>query len=189
MMTSVAQRAVWAVTLACACAVALRAQATSEPVADPAAYAVYGAMVEPPTGAKANLPVLRLETVTPPASCPALEAAVAPAWKAAARAFVAANGAPRPLLRERVAALPFVPATPAEIDRAVAAGWDRFRTAYKGAGGFVSVSAVGFDPGLTRAIVWVSYACGPKCGSREFRRFVKKGQAWREESSPHGLGC
>ena len=71
----------------------------------------------------------------------------------------------------------------------VASGWNTFRSTYKGAGGYVSVSAVGFDPAQTRAIVWVTYTCGPSCGSREFRFYAKSGTQWREEPSPHAATC
>lgn len=157
-------------------------------VDDEASYSVYATLVEAPKGSKPTAPVLRLETVLPPPSCKGLET-IAPTWKAAAQAFAAANPGPRPLVRERVSGLPFIPVPPAEIDQAVARGWDAFRATYKGAGGYVGVSAVGFDPAMTRAIVWVTYACGPSCGSREFRFYSKQGRAWREEPSPHAAAC
>lgn len=159
------------------------------PVSDAVSYGVYETLVErPKAGAKPNAPVLRLETVTPPPACRALDG-VAPVWKAAAQAFAAANPGPRPLVREQVNRLSFIPVTPAEIDKAVASGWERFRAAYAGAGGYVGVSAVGFDPAQSRAIVWVTYTCGPSCGSREFRFYAKNGRQWREEATPHGVSC
>lgn len=158
------------------------------PVDDAASYLLYATLVDAAAGGAPNAPVLQLETVVPPASCTSLDR-VADAWKPAAKAFATANPGPRPLVREQVSRLPFIPVASADIRKAVASGWDSFRATYKGAGGYVGVSAAGLDPGQTRAILWVTYTCGPSCGSREFRFFTKAGSSWREEPTTHAAAC
>ncbi len=160
----------------------------ASPVDDAASYRLYATLVDATAGGAPNAPVLQLETVVPPASCKALDD-VAEAWKPAAKAFATANPGPRPLVREQVSRLPFIPVAPADIRKAVGSGWDVFRATYKGAGGYVGVSAAGFDPQQTRAILWVTYTCGASCGSREFRFFTKAGTRWREEPTTHAAAC
>lgn len=62
------------------------------------------------------------------------------------------------------------------------AGWEGFYERYPSAGGFYSFSAIGFNHRRTRAIVWMSYACGELCGTGTYHFFEKTSDTWREVS-------
>src|SRR5262249_24306901 len=58
-------------------------------------------------------------------------------------------------------------------------GWGRFYTRYPASGGYIEVSAVGFDEGRTRAMVYVAHHCGGLCGGGT-HHFVEKVEGrWR----------
>lgn len=44
------------------------------------------------------------------------------------------------------------------------ASWTAFKEAHGGASGFVWFSPIGFDSGRDRALVYVDWQCGPRCG-------------------------
>lgn len=54
---------------------------------------------------------------------------------------------------------------PREEEDAEADGWEGFRTAFPDASGVYGFSLVGFNSTLNEALVWVTYSCGPLCGS------------------------
>jgi hypothetical protein len=59
-------------------------------------------------------------------------------------------------------------------------GWDAFYKRYPGSGGFLIMSAVGFNKDKTRAIVYTGGSCGLLCGSWSFHLVEKVDGKWKE---------
>src|SRR5208283_20017 len=59
-------------------------------------------------------------------------------------------------------------------------GWDGFYKRHPSSGGFVIMSAVGFNKEKTRAIVYTGSDCGPLCGWWSFHLLEKVGGKWQE---------
>ena len=57
-------------------------------------------------------------------------------------------------------------------------GWRRFYERYSGSGGYVVLSAVGFNKDKTRAVVYSGAGCGPLCGAWSFHLFKKVNGKW-----------
>lgn len=64
--------------------------------------------------------------------------------------------------------------------------WDGFRERYPDAGGYLSMSAVGFNKERTRAIVYSGVSCGSLCGDWSFHLLEKIDGGWKEVS---GVNC
>ena len=54
---------------------------------------------------------------------------------------------------------------------------------------YIQVSAVGFDEPKTRALVYVQYRCGIKCGGGRYYFLQKVDGSWREARVPGGNTC
>lgn len=59
-------------------------------------------------------------------------------------------------------------------------GWKQLRLKYPDHPFYQAVSAVGFDPHHSVAIVYSEVRCGPKCGTGEFRYFLRRRGRWSE---------
>jgi hypothetical protein len=59
-------------------------------------------------------------------------------------------------------------------------GWDAFHKRYPGSGGFLIMSAVGFNKDKTRAIVYTGASCGSLCGSWSFHLLEKVDGSWKQ---------
>lgn len=59
-------------------------------------------------------------------------------------------------------------------------GWDGFYERYPGSGGYVTLSAVGFNKDQTQAIVYAGSTCGNLCGRWSFHLLEKVGGKWQE---------
>lgn len=57
-------------------------------------------------------------------------------------------------------------------------GWETFYRLYPGSSGYLTLSAVGFNPEKTVAVVYMGHFCGPLCGSGWFRILEKKDGGW-----------
>jgi hypothetical protein len=57
-------------------------------------------------------------------------------------------------------------------------GWKGFYKRYPGSGGFMIMSAVGFNKAKTRAIVYTGSSCGGLCGLWRFHLLEKKDSKW-----------
>jgi hypothetical protein len=65
-------------------------------------------------------------------------------------------------------------------------GWDSFYKRYPDSGGYIIMSAVGFNKEKTRAIVYTGSSCGDLCGSWSFHLLEKIDGNWKEVP---GVSC
>ena len=57
-------------------------------------------------------------------------------------------------------------------------GWDIFKQTYPGSFGYITFSAIGFNPAMDRALVYVTRGCGLLCGSGHLVVLIKHGGVW-----------
>jgi hypothetical protein len=57
-------------------------------------------------------------------------------------------------------------------------GWDGFYQRYPDSGGWIELSAVGFNANKTVAVVYMGHHCGPLCGGGGFHVLEKKDGQW-----------
>ncbi|MBO0724516.1 MAG: hypothetical protein J2P52_02865 [Blastocatellia bacterium] len=57
-------------------------------------------------------------------------------------------------------------------------GWERFHTQYPDSGGWIELSAVGFNADKTVAVVYAGHHCGGLCGGGGFHILQKKDGKW-----------
>jgi hypothetical protein len=69
---------------------------------------------------------------------------------------------------------------------AIRDGWEGFRQTFPDSGGYVILSAVGFNSEKTIALVYVDYRCGGLCGSSRYYILEKRDGRW-VRSTPKGL--
>jgi len=65
-------------------------------------------------------------------------------------------------------------------------GWTDFYNEHPGSGGFITLSAVGFNKAKTLAVVHAESSCGGLCGSWRFHLLEKIDGKWRESN---GVTC
>jgi hypothetical protein len=58
------------------------------------------------------------------------------------------------------------------------AGWEGFYQQYKHSGGWIELSAVGFNNDKTVAVVYMGHHCGPLCGGGGFHVLERKAGKW-----------
>ena len=58
------------------------------------------------------------------------------------------------------------------------AGWEGFSQRYSDSGGWIELSAVGFNPNKTVAVVYMGHHCGMLCGGGGFHVLEKKDGKW-----------
>ena len=58
--------------------------------------------------------------------------------------------------------------------------WEGFYRRYPDSGGYIVMSAVGFNKEETRAMVYMGSSCGGLCGSWRFHLFEKVQRKWKE---------
>lgn len=61
--------------------------------------------------------------------------------------------------------------------------WDRFHLSRPNSRGMWELSAVGFNPERTKAVVYAGYWCGPVCGNGDYYLFEKKQEKWSRMSA------
>ena len=163
-------------------------------VQDPEAYRVYEAVFRRERAVRAprvSRIVVRAETVRNDA-CGVSGPAIEGEWKPVVESFRRENATPRALLPGFPLQPPYVLVTSVELEslagkpRASDEWWKAFYDAYPDSGGYFQVSAVGFDQGRTRAMVYVAHACGSLCGSGQHHLLEQVDGAWRE-ALPEGL--
>jgi hypothetical protein len=59
-------------------------------------------------------------------------------------------------------------------------GWDRYHDQYPRSGGYIFMSAVGFNKNKTLAIVYTGSICGGLCGRAQFHLLEKTQGHWKE---------
>jgi hypothetical protein len=67
--------------------------------------------------------------------------------------------------------------------------WTEFHLKYPESGGYVQLSAVGFNDAKTRAIVYAAQSCGPECARGSHHVLEKVDGAWREANVPEMIQC
>jgi hypothetical protein len=176
------------------------------PVTDPEAYAVYASLLPSEwtvrTG-KATRLVIERETATYNKCLPsggAMEREWAPilesyrkenatvgqvladqplgiAYDVVARDEINAIfvGAARPTIEPMRPGMKLPPARPGSPD-----GWQSFYDRFPDSAGYMQFSAVGFDAGKTRALVYIAHHCGNLCGGGAHHLLQKVDGAWIE---------
>jgi hypothetical protein len=156
--------------------------AAQAPITDSDAYAVYAALLPnewPIRVAKATRPVLRRETVTN-WTCMASGTVLQTDWKPVVDSFRRENATPRVLLPGFLLDPPYMLVSSADIKSALPSfDWRPFYRLYPDSGGYMEVSAVGFDEGKTRAMVYVAHHCGGLCGGGSHHFLEKRDGRWR----------
>lgn len=74
----------------------------------------------------------------------------------------------------------------AKTDPPLEGGWRAFYERYPSSGGYVVLSAVGFNRDKTRAVVYSGASCGSLCGAWSFHLFKKVNGKWTETP---GITC
>lgn len=92
------------------------------------------------------------------------------------------NRTPRSLSRNFSVQVPYDLVPGKEIgsffeDRTVD-GWKRFYSHYPNSGGYIQFSAVGFNEGQTKALVYVAVHCGWLCGHGSYVFLEKRNGTW-----------
>ena len=154
------------------------------PSDDPEAYAVYSALLRHvwhPAQADANRYVIASQTaVWPTAPLPSESAirALGGVWLG----YLRLNGHVWPLKRLFTLELPYelVPGKDLALAIGGAAGEQSgsFDRRYPGAGGFIQLSAVGFNASKTKAIVQMTWICGWACGGGDTFVLDKENGRW-----------
>lgn len=67
--------------------------------------------------------------------------------------------------------------------------WTAFHAKYPDSGGFLKVSAVGFDPARRRAMVYIAHSCGALCGGGRSQLLEKIDGTWRQARIPGVTDC
>jgi hypothetical protein len=129
-------------------------------IVDPEAYAIYAWLLAPTQIARAGGVLLLQRETTLDGLCNVEQSSTDPAWKAALDDFREANARPRllPQMLSQSTPYRFIARSEIEADDARLAlkypgRWQRRPESIE----FVAVSAVGFNPGRTKALVYVRH--------------------------------
>jgi hypothetical protein len=163
-------------------------------IADPEAYAVYASLIPdqaPVAGAKAKRLVIQRETVTNN-ECTLSGAALETDWKPVVDDFKIQNAHVRFLLPDRDLRYPYLVVPRRDIMSLftkTGGNWPEFYRRYPDSGGYIEVSAVGFDRAKTRAMVYMAHHCGGLCGGGTHHLLEKVEGAWRPANVPGISAC
>jgi hypothetical protein len=93
--------------------------------------------------------------------------------------YVRANAKPS-LLQPRIkAGVPYRLIIADELRSTIqTSGWEGFYQRYPDSGGWMELSAVGFNVNKTVAVVYMGHHCGPLCGGGRFHVLEKKDGKW-----------
>jgi hypothetical protein len=184
-----------AVTLAWSgCSV--RAQdAPLKPLDDPEAYTVYASLLPnewPVRTANAETLVFEQETGTRRDCMPSgkpLEAE----WRPVVDDFRAENASVRMVRPGFALGRPYIVVPKADIEARLRENprdpWPAFYMRYPDSGGFMVVSAVGFNASKDRAMVYMSHECNLLCGGGRYHLLEKVDGAWRAANLPTVWNC
>ena len=163
---------------------------TLRPVADPEAYAVYSSLLPQEwlvRTAHAKVLVFQSETATYNGCLPTGKSLLARDWQQVLGNYALENTEPRLLVPGKSLLIPYVVVPREQIEAAFqkpaandnSFGWARFHQQYPESHGYMQLSAVGFNPSKTRALVYVSHHCGGLCGGGTHHLLEKVNGAWR----------
>jgi hypothetical protein len=167
-------------------------------VEDPEAYAVYASLLSNEWTvrvAHAKTLVFQEETGTNwrclPSGKPLEED-----WRALVDSLRSENAKPRRLRAGFPLGTPYLVVPSADITASfhdvpndLNFGWGGFYKRYPDSGGFMVVSAVGFDVSRKRAMVYMAHSCGSLCGGGTHHLLEKVDGAWREARLPGVSNC
>ena len=154
------------------------------PITDPEAYKIYASLL-PQIGRDigAKTLVLQRETETYPRCMPS-GGPLETEWRSVIDNYQRENSAVRFVLPEQPLQIQYAVIPSARIQASfndgVARGWEEFYRQYPDSGGSVQVSAVGFNALKTRALVYIGYHCGGRCGAGSHHLLEKIDGTWRE---------
>jgi hypothetical protein len=162
---------------------------------DPEAYAVYASLLPNEwalSRARAKRLVFQKET-SAGRGCFPTGAPLQDDWKPVADNFRSENASQRALREGFALGVPYVVVPSAEI-RALFAdlrddGWGRFYQRYPDSGGYIAVSAVGFDAEKRRAMVHFGSVYGMLGANWKFFFLNKTDAGWRETRIPGVSNC
>lgn len=171
------------VTLCISSAVAQR-PATAEPYDVDDAYKIYSVLLpneESFAFAKGTL-VIQEETMSKPLPAGCVTQEAANKFKDAIADFERVNGKQWILQPHFEIGKPYQLARQATIMQSfkVLGDWKGFDKRYPGSGGFIVVSAVGFNSDKTQAFVYTGSNCGLSCGRWSFHLLEKVEGKWKE---------
>lgn len=165
---------------------------------DPEAYAVYASLVAdewPVRVAKAKTLVFQRETATNRQCMPSGKP-LETDWRPVVESFHSENGSARTIREGFPLGVPYVVVPSAEIKASFKDvpndpmfGWSGFYKRYRDSGGFMTVSAVGFDREKRRAMVYMAHSCGGLCGGGTHHLLEKVDGVWREAKVPGISSC
>lgn len=159
---------------------------TVREITDPGAYSVYRTVIGEDWTvrvAKAKRLVIARETVTYDRCLPS-GGPMATDWRPVLENYAVENASGRHLLPDQDLGLSYVLLPVQEIQQFFKAlgferGWPRFYERYPDSGGYMQLSAVGFDASKTRALVYTSHHCGGLCGGGQHQLLEKRDGRWR----------
>jgi hypothetical protein len=179
-------------------ATATSQQPLGQTVEDPEAYAVYASLLPNEWTvrvARAKTLVVQRETGTNWKCMPSGKP-LETDWKPVLDDFRTQNADARELRPGFALGTPYVVVPRADIQatfREVANdpmfGWTGFYKKHPDSGGFMVVSAVGFDAVKQRAIVYMAHSCGSLCGGGTHHLLEKIGDVWRQARIPGVTNC
>jgi hypothetical protein len=162
----------------------------SNHVDDSESYAVYRALLPAEWTvriAHAKTLVFQQET-TIYQRCMPSDAEVNAVWQPVVENFRTANATARILLPRFDLGIPYTLASSSEIQAALSLvsndPWVGFFKRYPDSGGYMMVSAVGFDTLTSRAIAYMAHRCGLLCGGGRYHFLEKINGVWRETKNP-----
>lgn len=171
---------------------------TSVPIDDPEAYAVYASLLSTEWSvrvAAAKTLVFQQESGTNPQCMPSGKP-LETEWRPVLESFRVENAGVRTVRAGFTLGVPYVVVPTAEIQSAFRTdandpmfGWTGFYKRYPDSGGFITVSAVGFDRLKQRAMVYMGHSCGSLCGGGMHHLLEKVDGVWREAKVPGIQQC
>jgi hypothetical protein len=167
-------------------------------VDDPEAYSVYASLLPAEWRfrvAHAKTLVFQQETGTNWKCMPSGKP-LETDWKLVVDTFREENAGTRLLRTGFSLGIPYLAIPAAEIQASFhdvpndpMLGWTGFYKRYPDSGGYIVVSAVGFDPVKRRAMVYMAHSCGSLCGGGTHHLLEKVDGAWREAKIPGVSNC
>ncbi len=152
----------------------------------PEAYEIYSQLLSEGSSASEGRPkklIIRQETIAPDDMCVKPEGASIPILAPVIADFVEKNNKPWLLQEMFTMPRPYEFVSAADLDAIFEkgpGGWKGFYERYPKSGGYLQVSAIGFNAEKTIAIVYMAHGCGGLCGGGGFSILEKKDGKWRE---------
>jgi hypothetical protein len=163
---------------------------TPRELTDPEAYRVYAALLPDEwtvQSAHAETLVFEEETsMSGPCSLPS-GGALETEWRDVLDDFRQRNATPMRLRPGMALGIPYLVVSRASLQALFATvgeeragGWTTFYDMYPRSGGYMTISAVGFNVQKTRAMVYIGHSCGNLCGGGTYHFLEKSSRGWRE---------